>query len=378
MFRENNSFGIFDSIIGSWHESLKDPEKYQKLALIDLIREYGKTRYGQSHHAPDVKGIEDFRANFPIINYKGLSSYFAEVLKGNYSVILPEPVLCWVMTRGSTGPAKVLPTTKTHIEQIFTCGARAIVNYALRKEDFELFRGKILNLNFPSNVHTMIMDGQEVTYGYSSGTYAKLNPMLNELSLLPRQEDIDALGPGIAKRDWEKRFELAYQQAVEADVTAAMGVTPIILAFARYVKRKHRKKPKELWQLRALFCTSVRKIQFKYAPKLQGFFGQIPVVEIYSATEGVFGQQFDDSPYISPNYDKYFFEVETNRGIKMLHELKRGEWGKLIVSSCMFPRYDIRDLIEATGKNHFRVFGRNQTLTRLEHQLYRLFLGWMI
>jgi hypothetical protein len=111
---------------------------------------------------------------------------------------------------------------------------------------------------------------------------------------------------------------------------------------------------------------------------LRDYFGQVPVVEIYSATEGVFGQQLDELPYISPNYDKYLFEVETGQGIKMLHELKRGEWGRLIVSSCLFPRYDIGDLIEAAGRNYFRVFGRNQFLTRLEHRLYKLFLGWTI
>jgi hypothetical protein len=109
---------------------------------------------------------------------------------------------------------------------------------------------------------------------------------------------------------------------------------------------------------------------------LRKFFGEIPVVEIYSATEGVFGQQLDDLPYISPNYDKYLFEVETRQGTKMLHELRRGEWGKLIVSSCMFPRYDIGDLVEAAGKNYFRVFGRNKLLARVEHRLYRLFFGW--
>ncbi|MDH5481298.1 MAG: GH3 auxin-responsive promoter family protein [Candidatus Bathyarchaeota archaeon] len=377
MFQENSNLGIFKPIIGSWYESLRNPENYQASVLSDLVRQYSTTRYGQSHSVSEVKDIADFRANFPIINYKGLSSFFAEVMKGCYDVILPEPVLCWVMTRGSTSAAKVLPATSTHIEQIFTCGARALVNYALRKNDFDVFKGKILNLNFPSNVHTMIADGREVTYGYSSGTYARLNPMLSEVSLLPRQEEIDALGPGITKRDWENRFELAYQRALDADMTAAMGVTPIILGFARYVKKKHGKKPGDLWKLRALFCTSVRKIQFKYAPKLRMLYGEVPVVEIYSATEGVFGQQLDDLPYISPNYDKYFLEVETSKGIKMLHELKRGEWGKLLVSSCMFPRYDIGDLIEAAGKSYFRVFGRDQFLTRLEHQLYRLLLGWL-
>lgn len=111
---------------------------------------------------------------------------------------------------------------------------------------------------------------------------------------------------------------------------------------------------------------------------LRKYFGQIPVIEIYSATEGVFAQQLDDLPYVTPNYDAYFFEVETSQGVKMLHELKRGEWGRLIISSCMFPRYDIGDMIESAGKNYFRIVGRRNTLTLLEHRLYRLFFGWRI
>jgi len=372
---ENGTLGIFQPLIGSWYESLKNPEESQKQVLSNLINGYQKAHYGRSHHASEVEETADFRTNFPIIDYRGLNPYLAEVEKGDYQAILPEPLLCWVMTRGSTGPAKVLPATKTHLEQIMTCGARALINHAIRKKDHELLAGRILNLNFPSNVHTITTDGKTVTYGYSSGTYAKLIPTLNQVGLLPRQEDIDALGPGITKTGWERRFELTYRQALNENIVAAMGVTPVILSFARYVKRKHGKKPKELWKTRALFCTSVRKIQFKYAPILRKYFGQIPVIEIYSATEGVFAQQLDDLPYVTPNYDTYFFEVETRQGTKMLHELNRGEWGKLIVSSCMFPRYEIGDLIEAAGKNYFRVFGRNNTLTLLEHRLYRLFFG---
>ena len=374
MFPESD-LGIFKPIIGSWYKSLENPQEYQKRTILDLVKQYEKTDYGKSHNASIVKDIADFRANFPIINYRELSSYFAEVQKGDYFAILPEPLACWVMTRGSTGRAKVLPATKTHLEQIFTCGARALINHVLRKRSFELLSGKILNLNFPSSVHTITVGGQAMTYGYSSGTYARLNPMYSNVSLLPRQEDIDALGTGIGKTDWEKRFELAYQQAFRENVTAMMGVTPVILSFARYINKKHGKKPKELWNLHAMFCTSVRKIQSKYAPILTKYFGQVPVVEIYSATEGVFAQQLDDLPYVTPNYDKYFFEVATGRGTKMLHELQRGEWGRLVISSCMFPRYDIGDMIEAAGKNYFRIFGRRNFLTLLEHRLYRLFFG---
>jgi phenylacetate-coenzyme A ligase PaaK-like adenylate-forming protein len=378
MLPEKKDTGIFQPIIGSWYEALREPPKYQEAVLSELVKQYAKTDYGRSHNASNIKGISDFRTSFPIINYKSLNSYLVEAQRGNYSIILPEPLVCWVMTRGSTGPAKVLPATKTHLEQIFTCGARALINYVLRKKDFNVLAGRILNLNLPSTVHTMMVDGQNMTYGYSSGTYAKLNPAFGQVSLLPRQEDIDALGPGISKADWEKRFELAYQQGHSENVTATMGVTPVILSFAKYIKKKHGKTPKDLWTVQALFCTSVRKIQFKYAPILRKYYGQIPIVEIYSATEGVFAQQLDDLPYITPNYDKYFFEVMTGQGTKMLHELKRGEWGRLIISSCMFPRYDIGDMIEAAGKNYFRVFGRRNVQTLLEHRLYRLFFGWLL
>jgi hypothetical protein len=122
----------------------------------------------------------------------------------------------------------------------------------------------------------------------------------------------------------------------------------------------------------------VRKIQFKYGPVLKKYFGQAPVVEIYSATEGVFAQQLDCLPYVTPNYDTYFFEVETAKGTRMLHELDRGEWGRLIVSSCILPRYRIGDMIESAGRNYFRVFGRDRASTLLEHRLYRLFFGWLI
>jgi hypothetical protein len=202
--------------------------------------------------------------------------------------------------------------------------------------------------------------------------------MLNQVSLVPRQEDIDALGSGITKPFWNKRFEMTYQKALSENVVSAIGVTPVILSFARYVKQKHGKRPKDLWNFRALFCTSVRKIQFKYGPILRKYFGEAPVVEIYSATEGVFAQQLDDLPYISPNYDKYFFEVVTGKDTKMLHELKRGEWGKIVISTCMFPRYDIGDMVESMGKNYFRIFGRRTALTLLEHRLYRLLFGWLI
>ena len=144
--------------------------------LADLVQKYGSTEYGVNHNASQVKGIADYRANFPIINYSGLIPYLQQVKERSYKAFLSEPPETWVMTRGSTGKSKVLPATQTHLKQIYSCGARGLINYAVTKKNYGVFLGVILNLNFPSNVHTMDVEGKQVTYGYSSGTYATAKP----------------------------------------------------------------------------------------------------------------------------------------------------------------------------------------------------------
>jgi len=367
---------VSQTFLGPWQESLQSPDRAQEELLAKLLSGYACTRYGTDHRAQDCATVDEYRRRFPPVTYTDLVPHFNEVRLGNYAAILPEPPEAWVMTRGTTGTRKVIPVTKTHLRQIMTCGARALLNFSVRHRDARILDGAILNLNFPSVVDTMLVDGVKVSYGYSSGTYARLNPSLRQTFLLPRQEDIDALGPGITRRDWLARFELVYQRAKEQNVTGVMGVCPVITSFARYCKRKHGAYPKDTWQMRALFCTSVPKIHTRYEPILKAQYGDVPVVEMYTATEGAFAQQRDELPYLAPNYDAYLFEVELGSDTVMLHEMRPGEWGRLLVSSCLFPRYRIGDLIECMGKQYFRVFGRDRLRTRLEHVLYRALTRW--
>ncbi len=81
---------------------------------------------------------------------------------------------------------------------------------------------------------------------------------------------------------------------------------------------------------------------------------------MYGATEGMIGQQLDEKPYWSPNYDGFLFEVQTGRCVKMLHEMRRGERGSLIVSTSVLPRYRIGDLILAFGDSYLRCIGRER------------------
>jgi hypothetical protein len=167
---------------------------------------------------------------------------------------------------------KVLPTNETHLSQIPFAGARAIVNFALKKK-MDILKKNVLNLNFPSEVFST-STGE--LFGYSSSTYAKLHPSLDAANLVPTQEEIDSPGGGIERKDWEERFSLAYGGASLYDMGCIMGVTPVLLAFARFMKKKYDLLPKEIWNMDALFCTSVAKIHSKYGPELKHLLGEGP------------------------------------------------------------------------------------------------------
>jgi hypothetical protein len=51
----------------------------------------------------------------------------------------------------------------------------------------------------------------------------------------------------------------------------------------------------------------------------------------------------------------------------MMHEMRRGEMGSLIVSTPVLPRYKIGDRILAMSSPYFRCVGRDQWWTPLRY-----------
>jgi hypothetical protein len=359
-----------------YETAMEAPEEAQRKLLEVLLEDYSESGYGEKHGLEPALSLEEYQKEAPVVTYYDLKPLFEEVRQGDYRVLLKEEPITWVMTRGTTGDNKIIPVTETHMEHLIKGGARVVLNTAFKRGGLQTLMGGVLNLQFPSNTRVMRVGGEDLVFGFSSGTYARLNPMMAGLGLVPRQEEIDALETGLSFDDWEKRYEYIYQRARDENIITIMGVAPVQTGFARYLKKTYDVYPRDVWDMKVLYTTSVAKIHTKYKPKLQKMYGDVSVVEMYTSTEGAFGQQMDDYPYWRPNFDLYLFEVETSTGVKMLSELKRGEWGRLIISTPILPRYKIGDLIEAMGKNYYRVFGRDKPRVIWEHRLYRMLFGW--
>jgi hypothetical protein len=370
--------GMLKAFVQPWYDAVANPAAAQEAVLQGLLRGYAQTRYGCEHHAGDIATVEQYRRSFPIITYEDLKPLVQRTMAGETDLLLYEPAVGWAITRGTTkGESKFLPMTATDLQMRVSAG-RALIHYVLHSGQFEIFQGVNLNLNFPSVVGKVRVGERDVEYGYSSGIYVKHVSQGMSLRSLPTQDEIDALGGGKTIADWERRFELAYQRCKDEPVTLVGGVAPTAVSFGHYLHKTHHVYPKGLWQVRVMTLGSVPGINTRYTPVLRALYGPVAIREIYGATEGMFGQQLDERRGWVPNYDLFFLEVETRRGLIMLHEMGPGETGSLVVSTAILPRYKIGDLILAFEAPYFRCIGRDRRFTRLLYtwdQISRLDFG---
>jgi hypothetical protein len=346
---------LIQGMLQPWYASVENPVKAQEEVLHKLLTDYAKTRYGQQHNAGQIDGVEGFR------------SLIDRVMGGDIELLLWEQPVGWAITRGTTkGESKFIPMTPTDLRMRVSAG-RAVMNYVADSKRYDIFSGINLNLNFPSVVGKVKAGDRELEYGYSSGIYTKHVSTSTPVRSVPAQEEIDALGGGKSIKDWERRFELAYEKCKVEKVTLVGGVCPTAIRFARYLKREHNIYPKDIWQTQVMTLGSVPGINTRYQASLNALYGPAAIREIYGATEGMFGQQRDDKRAWVPNYDMFFFEVQTRRGIKMLHEMRPGEIGGLVVSTPLLPRYRIKDSILAVNPPYFRCIGREEWYTPLRY-----------
>ena len=358
---------MLQGMLQPWHDSIAGPEKSQNEVLHRLLTDYARTEYGKQHGASEIETLEDYRGAFPITTYEAYKPLIDQVMAGDVDVLLWEEPVGWAITRGTTkGESKFIPMTPTDLRMRVSAG-RAMMNYVMVKQRFDLFAGVNLNLNFPSVVGTITAGEKEIKYGYSSGIYTKYVSTMTPISSVPSQDEIDELGGGKTIKDWERRFDLAYEKCREENVTLVGGVCPTAIRFGKYLHKSQGVYPKDLWNTQIMTLGSAPGINTRYQPALKAMYGPAEIREIYGATEGMFGQQMDSKRAWVPNYDMFFFEVATRSGVKMLHEMKPGEMGSIIVSTPILPRYQIGDIIRAFEPPYFRCIGRDKWHTSLRY-----------
>jgi phenylacetate-coenzyme A ligase PaaK-like adenylate-forming protein len=363
--------------LSPWYDSLADPEEAQAALLRRLLERYRKTDYGRNHGAQDIETLGEYKRRFPVATFSDFEPWLQKVKEGNWNAFLVEKPVEWGMTRGTTGPSKIVPYTQKEIEERFMLGPRCLMNYAYKTGDSSLLEGSILLFIYPSVAGTESCSGTEHTYGYSSGIYSTHLAEKVGLNLVYPVEEINKFGTQRVESESRKRLEYIFQEAHGLNVTAMVGIAQLMLLFGKVSKKNHGLYPKDIWKEPLLVTSSLPGVHTRYNPCLKAMYGYKSMRDIYGATEGFYAQQLDERPYCFPNYDFYLFEVSTGSETKMLYEMKKGERGSLIVSSSLFPRYRIGDVIKSFGDDGIACIAREKHFNIVKYWWDR-FMGYSL
>lgn len=165
--------------------------------------------------------------------------------------------------------------------------------------------------------------------------------------ILTEMEDLVLVEPF---PDEERVFDFCLQNIKETE--AIIGDAARVLRFLRYLKGKLGHEVRKL-KIGFLFLTGYPEIPTIFAFQAKGILPKVEIREFYSSPLGILGVQTGEKPGIILS-EGAFFEWKTRRVIKLASEAKRGEYGKLIVTTRQVPRFALPETFLYLGDGRFK------------------------
>ncbi len=84
----------------------------QEQFLHDLLQAYQGTALGQEYGLGEIKTIDQFREQVPVLPYSSYEPYTERIARGEQNILTPDPVVYLNTSSGSTGKQKLIPVTQ--------------------------------------------------------------------------------------------------------------------------------------------------------------------------------------------------------------------------------------------------------------------------
>ena len=362
------------SVIHSLERALESPMEAQEKVLSRILRNARSTLFGKKYKFIEIKTSEDYAERMPLMTYKDYKPFIDQILNGQQNVLFPDKVVWWVKSSGTTGKPKLYPISERRIKMDQTASARVFLSYATRREDtYKMLNGKALFFAAPP-VTGMI---DKIPVGYISGVLAAKQNLILKRFVIP---SIDVLN----LEDIKTKYLLTLKSVAMNKVTALVGVSPFLISLIRhyYLLDEEIGLPmtfeNENFYERAILHAMWKDLMVMiwsgasispYKRWIQEYIGDIDYAETYTASEGFFGQQIDETEGALLNIDQYHFMfvqeedlAKPNPRKYLLDEVKKGTTYLMLFSSeTGFYSYNIGDLIEFVTLDPPRVKVKGRT-----------------
>lgn len=155
------------------HAALRDPMRIQRALLSRVLKANGDTSFGRQHGFDRITDHASFTRQVPVRDFEALRPFVDAQIERGEQALTGEAPLQYARTSGTTGKAKDIPLTRTHLAAL-RCIHETAVAMQFRGCP-EAFAGGILAIVSPA-IEGMLANG--APFGSASGMVAGNTPSL--------------------------------------------------------------------------------------------------------------------------------------------------------------------------------------------------------
>lgn len=336
-------------------------EWLEKLLHTSCETEWG-IKYGYSH----IKNHEQFRNQVPLQTYETLLPYIDRIRGGEQGLLWPEEIKWFAKSAGTTGKGrKLIPISPSSLDGCHYNGGRDMVAiHCNNYPETKLFTGK--NLALGGTQQKEYFRNYESWIGDVSAIVISNLPLWAEYFRAPDVE--------IALiKDWEEKLDKLARATMNENVTSVAGVPCwMLMLFKRILEYRNETDISAIWpNLEVYFHGGMNFSPYKkqFREIFQGL--NVSHLQLYNATEGFFGIQFDkesDEMLLMLDYGIYYefipFDETDSSHPKTIHlsEVELFNSYEMVISTTAgLWRYRLGDVITFTSKVPYKFFISGRT-----------------
>jgi hypothetical protein len=122
--------------------AIRDPMKTQRAVLAQILRVNRGTRFGREYDFASITDERTYRQRVPVHDYEALRPYVDAQIDSGERALTHEAPAYYLRTSGTTGRAKDIPLTLTHLRQLQRTQGRSVA--AQHRRHRAAFGGSIL------------------------------------------------------------------------------------------------------------------------------------------------------------------------------------------------------------------------------------------
>ncbi|RCJ41210.1 GH3 auxin-responsive promoter [Nostoc minutum NIES-26] len=371
----------------------------QEQFLRKLLRAYQNTEFGREYGLSDIKTIEQFQKQIPILPYSSYEPYTERIARGETNILTADPVVYLAITSGSTGKKKTIPTTRRsqNVVRAATLTSIGFLSEALARQKLQF--GKLLVTNSvelggrtsggisygPASTGVLRMD-KRLYKQFFANPYETLQPgdslTRHYVCLLFALREVSMRGmianfPMLILRtsNYLERYSSDLIRDLEQGTIAPwLELKPEIRALLEQqwsaspkraaqlqaiLKSEGRLTPKLVWPNLSFIAAARGGTSDFYFERFPTYFGDTPIFgAAYSSAEGMFSIYPDinqDGSVLA--IESSFFEFIPEDQWEAEHpktllatEVQPGKLYRILMTNYNgFYRYDIGDVVEVVG-----------------------------